>query len=331
MTGTPGISRLPHCFRSRDTGTAEVVLLSIAFDLSRRVRSGWIALAAVLLLALLGSSASADEPVRVEGSPLVARAIAPAIPLIRERGIAVKLDSAIPASTAIINVGQGTADIALSARPMTTTERANFPTKRFSETPVAWQAVALIVPRDVWEGGVRAISREQAQRIYEAKLTNWKELGGPDRPIKFYNPAQGQGVWEMFVTWIYGDMRKAPLGENFEPVADASEARNMIEFIGGSLSLIPTSMADPKRGIYSLAVRGEKGETAEALPGAVRDRSYPVARPLFLIAGERPTGDVRKFIEFLRSPEGQVAVGKSGEFVPAVALVEGGESEGAGR
>lgn len=323
MTGTPRavVSLLP--LRTRKAHAAFSARCMMDAPRSRRPSiAGGAAIALLLLLSSGSPRAHADEPVRVEGSPLVARAIAPAIPLIRERGIAVKLDSAIQASAAITSVGQSTADIALSARPLTTTERATFPARRFSEVVVAFQAVALVVPRGVWEGGVRALSREEARRVYEGKLVNWSEVGGPDLPIKFYNPAQGQGVWELFATWLYGDLRKAPLGESFEAVADAFETRNMIEFIGGSLSVLPAPMADPKRGIYALAVRGEKGETIEPSPSAVRARDYPIARPLLLITGERPTGDVRKFLEFLRGPEGQAAVGKSGEFVPAVAPEE---------
>ncbi len=179
-----------------------------------------------------------------------------------------------------------------------------------------------MVPSDVWESGVRSLSRAQAQEIYEGKLVNWKEAGGLDEPIKFYNPAQGQGVWELFVTWVYGDIRKAPLGESFEAAADGTEARNLVEFHAGSLSVIPALMADPKRGVHALALRGDDGQSIEPTAPVVRERNYPLARQLFLIAGERPTGDVRKLLEYMRSAEGQAAVGKSGEFVPAFAPEE---------
>jgi ABC-type phosphate transport system substrate-binding protein len=58
---------------------------------------------------------------------------------------------------------------------------------------------------------VKAISKKEFAALYEGALGNWKALGGEDRKIKFFNPEQGRGIWELFVTWCYGDIRKAPL------------------------------------------------------------------------------------------------------------------------
>src|SRR6187402_3089955 len=48
---------------------------------------------------------------------------------------------------------------------------------------VGEDAVALIVSKDVYEGGVRSLTKQQAKDVYESKVTNWKDLGGPDQRI----------------------------------------------------------------------------------------------------------------------------------------------------
>jgi phosphate transport system substrate-binding protein len=41
---------------------------------------------------------------------------------------------------------------------------------------------------------------------------------------------------------------------------------------------------------------------------SLRDRSYPLIRPLFLISRGQPWGNVRQFIDFVLSPAGQTIV-----------------------
>jgi phosphate transport system substrate-binding protein len=204
--------------------------------------------------------------------------------------------------SAISSVGDGSADIAVSGRPITGPERAAFPEKRFYEMIFGIQALTFIVPKDVWESGVHALNRDQIRRIYEREITNWKDVGGEDRPIKFYNPEQGHGVWEFFVTWLYGEQRKAPLGENFETVGESEETRNTVEFNAGSISVAPAGVADNKE-VFALSIRDDKGEAIEPTPRNIREKRYPVQRPLFLVTGERPTGRIKDIVEFMLGKE----------------------------
>ncbi len=68
----------------------------------------------------------------------------------------------------------------------------------------------MIVAKDVWDGGVKALSKEQIRDIYEGRITNWKDAGGKDQRIVFFNKEPGRGTWEVFAHWVYGDPKKAP-------------------------------------------------------------------------------------------------------------------------
>ena len=49
--------------------------------------------------------------------------------------------------------------------------------------PVAWDALAIIVNP---QNPVDNVSLEQIKKVYSGKIRNWKQLGGPDKPIKLY-------------------------------------------------------------------------------------------------------------------------------------------------
>jgi phosphate transport system substrate-binding protein len=164
------------------------------------------------LFALAGS-AMADLLV-VRGTAIVGHPVAAVSEdLKKEFGIEFKVVTEGGSAAGIAGVGQDVVDIGLSVRPVSGEERAAFPDKRFIETKIGAQAVLVVVPEEIWQAGVRKLTRKQLIAIYEKRVKNWKELGGADREIVFYNRPggfSGRGVWDLFVIWLYEDVRKAP-------------------------------------------------------------------------------------------------------------------------
>jgi phosphate transport system substrate-binding protein len=259
----------------------------------------------------------AVETIRVQGSVVIREVLRNAAPVLRnELGVEIRLFSELGSSQAIVAVGAETAEVAMATRALTAGDRASYPEKHFDEVQIGMQVVALAVPVDVWNTGVRAVSKEQAIGIYEGTLQNWKALGGEDRRIKFYNVRQGQGIWELFVLWLYGDVRRAPLGK-FEMVNSAEDARSSVEFNAGSMSLLAPKYIDGKA-VFALALKLGDGSIIEPKREACLSGKYPLARPLYLICGEKPTGPVKKLFDFMVSPKGQEFVQKAG-FLPMTA------------
>jgi phosphate transport system substrate-binding protein len=65
-----------------------------------------------------------------------------------------------------------------------------------------------------------------------------------------------------------------------------------------------------------LKVSNKKGETALE-PGAdvARSGKYPISRKLYVYTAGEPTGELKEYIDWILSPEGQKIVEKEG-FVP---------------
>ena len=263
---------------------------------------------ALLAAALLTARADA-ETFKMQGSPVLAHVMIAADPPLREQGIQIKVWVEGSSTLAANVMGEGQVDFALMTRMLTATDRAHFPGRELKDYMIGLQAVALIVPRDVWDGGVHALTKAQMLGIYEGTIRNWKELGGPDLPIKFFNSERGRGVWELFATWLYGETRKAPVGK-FPITVDGEDARNTIHFTAGGLGLAQFNWIDGKE-IFGLAITGDDGKLIEpTIPNAASGK-YPLARPAVVAVGEKPVGEKKKVIDFLLSPAGQDIVEKS--------------------
>jgi phosphate transport system substrate-binding protein len=62
-----------------------------------------------------------------------------------------------------------------------------------------------------------------------------------------------------------------------------------------------------------LKVSAKKGQPGIE-PGELvaRDKSYPIARELYIYTLGEPTGDVKTFLDWVKGPEGQAIVSKEG-------------------
>src|SRR5439155_24407133 len=159
-------------------------------------------------------------------------------------------------------LADGSAQIAMTSRPLTPEDRADAPDVLFNEIYVGEQVVAVAVTQDVWQGGVRTLTRAQVRDIYERRCTNWKQLGGPDQKIAFFNASEGRGVWELFAQWLYDDAKKAPLGD-FPMIGSNAEARDTLEFTRGAASILSPLMIDGKA-IFAIELKEKKEDHPEA-------------------------------------------------------------------
>lgn len=262
--------------------------------------------ACALLFATAPVRSDEPAPVRMQGVPHVAKVMRSAVAPLSKQGLEVKVGEDCGNVPAIAALGNGEIDIALLGRPMTAEERVSYPDKKFHEFPLGSQAIVIMVSKSVWEGGVRALKKEQLMELYEGRIKSWKELGGADEPTKFFEPAHGRGTWEIFATWLYGDMRKAP-AVPWEEVPGGAEAQTAVQFQAGSAAVAPFRWAD-KRDAFPLALIVEDGAVIEPTPENVASGKYPLTRPAFIVTGDRPATHKRKVIEFMESAAGQEIV-----------------------
>lgn len=264
---------------------------------------------AALLAALLAMPAAAA--LRVDGSTTVNPVVVRAAEALRaERGQEIVVDTQGGSSGGIAALGDGRVDVAMASRPLADSDRAKFPRARFTPVEIGLDAVALVVSRDVWEGGVRALSRAQVRAIYEGRIRNWREVGGPDRRIVFFNKEPGRGTWEVFAHWAYGAADRAPL-VSLPEVGSNEEGRTKVAATRGAVTQLSAAWADGET-TFALAVEADDGARVAPTVANLAAGRYPLTRPLLVITDGEPGPAARALIDFLLGPRGQELVRASG-------------------
>jgi phosphate transport system substrate-binding protein len=250
-------------------------------------------------------------PLKINGSTTVNLPAAEAAEILRaEKKMDIQVDTQGGSSGGISMLAEGLVQIGMASRPVNDEDTVKFPNCKFHSVHVGEDAVALIVSADVWNGGVKSITKEQTKGIYEGTIVNWKYLGGPDKRIAFFNKEPGRGTWEVFANWVYGDHKKAPQ-VSFPEVGGNEETRNKVASTRGALSQLSSSWADAKT-VFALSIKTETGEAIPPTHENIATKKYPMSRSLFLITNGEPSGDARTFIDFVLTPRGQDLVKKHG-------------------
>lgn len=273
------------------------------------VRRRQLAFVAILLPILCLSSLAAA--LKINGSTTVNLPVAEAAENLRvEKKMDIQVDTQGGSAGGISMLGDGLVQIGMSSKHITQDERARYPEVQFKETHIGEDAVAMIVSRDVWQGGVKSLSKAQLKDIYEGKIKNWKDVGGPDRRIAFFNKEPGRGTWEVFAHWIYGNSKNTPQ-VSFPEVGGNEETRNKVASTRGAISQLSSSWADGKS-VFALAIQGADGRALPPTTEHIATGKYPLSRPLFVLTNGDPTGESRTMIDYLLSERGQALVRKHG-------------------
>jgi phosphate transport system substrate-binding protein len=179
---------------------------------------------------------------------------------------------------------------------------------------IARDAIAVIVNP---ENPVSQLTLKQISDIYSGKISNWSEVGGDDRPIVRLSRETNSGTHVYFLetvirlgnskdkTLFSMDTLLLPSSEGI--IAEVRQNPNAIGYDG--LGYVP-------KDLKMIAIAKEKGG-AYVLPSiaTVNDKSYPIARDLYMYTNGDPTGIVKTYLDWILSSEAQQIVADLG-FVP---------------
>lgn len=265
----------------------------------------------LLPLLLFCAQLAAAETLKINGSTTVNLPAAEAAEILRaEQKLDIQVDTQGGSSGGISMLGDGLVQIGMLSKHVSDDDRAKYPAVKFNEIQIGEDAVALIVSKDVWDGGVRALTKQQIKDIYESKITNWKDVGGKPQRIAFFNKEPGRGTWEVFAHWVYGSPKAAPQ-VSFPEVGGNEETRNKVGSTRGGLSQLSSSWADGKK-VFALGIKLDDGTVVDPTNDNIATKKYPLSRSLLLLTNGEPTGVAKTYVEFLLSDRGQDLVKKHG-------------------
>ena len=150
------------------------------------------------------------------------------------------------------------------------------------------------------------LTMAQLKDIYQGRIRNWQEVGGPDKEIVVISRDTSSGTYEVWEEKVMKKERVYPgallQASNGAVVTGVSKNPHAVGYIGiGYLN----------DQVKALTVDGVPGTKETTLNGR-----FPVSRALFMFTRGWPTGEAAKFLNYVMHPEkGQKFVEKSG-YVP---------------
>lgn len=218
--------------------------------------------------------------------------------------------------TGIAALINGTVGIANASREMKPEEIERAKERGINpvEHTVAQDALAVVVNP---ENTLDHLTFQQIAHIYTGRVTNWKELGGQDRPIVALSRESNSGTYVFFLENV------VQVGAGDSDALFSPETLLLLssEVISREVEQNPNAIGYDGLGYVT---PGQKTIAVARAPGepfvapsieTVNQGLYPIARPLYMYTNGEPTGAIKSYLEWIWSDEGQALVREVG-FVP---------------
>ncbi|MDR1471014.1 MAG: phosphate ABC transporter substrate-binding protein [Synergistaceae bacterium] len=259
--------------------------------------------AAAVAVAGLGSAAGAASEIAINGSTTVlpfAQSTAEAFMKLRpDVRISVSGGGSGNGAKSLID---GMVQIASMSRAMKDSE-INDAKKKGIDPVRHTVAVDCIVPIVHPSNPVNNLTVSQIRDIYAGSITNWKDVGGPDKRIAVVGRDTSSGTYEV---WEEKVMKGTPVTPRALIVASSGA---LVQTVAGnplSIGYDSLGYVDPKL-VKALGIDGVKGT-----PDTARDGTIATSRLLYMYTNGAPAGDVKAYLDFLTSDDGQRYVAREG-------------------
>lgn len=223
---------------------------------------------------------------------------------------------------------QGNLDFAITSEPLVRADEA----LGLEATPVAIDGIAVVVHPSLT--GINHLSLEQLQQIYTSQVTNWRQLGGPNRPIVPISRDEKSGTTRFFRHEV---LKGAPFGKTVKLLQSITADLGKVAtnpgsiYFGTAAQLVgqcrvkPLPLLSGNQAIAPYA--GKLVPRDRACTGSPRNqpnatafqaKTYPLARSLFVVTKrntEQAEQAGKAYIALLQSPTGQEVIQAAG-FVP---------------
>jgi len=206
----------------------------------------------------------------------------------------------------IMGIAERKFNIAMASREVTADEKQRYDDK-FQEFKIGVDGICIAVSDKVYQEGVKALSRDQIKGIYTGKITNWKDVGGPDEEIYVIAREDGSGTRDTFNKEIFGSEDAETPGVDTVALGSA-EVKTAIAGSDNAIGYLGFNYLGG--GVQAIAFDGFM-PTHEN----IKLDLYELHRHLYLYTYGEPSPGAKAFIEFVQGPEGQRIASEQG-FIP---------------
>ncbi len=255
----------------------------------------------MLIFLLVSFPLYAREKVRITGSTTLYPIISELSEKYMDNNPEVSIScSSTGSGVGILSVINGTADIGNASRKIKAKEEklAQEKGKALEEIIIAADGIVIITHKD---NKIRNLTTEQINKIYSGEITNWKGVGGHDKPIVIFSRDASSGTFDVFKKRIMG---KDKLTESAIFLASNKSVRDAVRETEYSIGYISF-------GYVNETVRTVKVNGVEPSIKNIHSSAYPLSRKLYIYT-YRPSTICRKFIDYVLSEQGQDYIRKLG-------------------
>lgn len=169
---------------------------------------------------------------------------------------------------------------------------------------IAMDGLAVMTNED---NPVKGLTVGEIGKVFRGEITNWKQLGGPDKKISLYGRQSNSGTFVYFRDNVlesdYSSNMKRMNG-NAQIVESVKNDEAGIGYVGIGYVVKDDKVVDGLN-VLNIAKDADSKAASPLKPENVKTGTYPLARPLNQYTNGKPTGLVRDFIKYELSDKGQ--------------------------
>lgn len=206
---------------------------------------------------------------------------------------AVVYNAANGSTQGIKNVLAGSADLAGVSRPLSPAETAD----GLTATPIAQDQIAVVIGKN--NPFNQSLTSEQVKNIFQGKVNNWSQVGGPDAEIQVINRPPISGTHQTFkeLVLLGEDFGKTPNIRTLEQDATTP----LLQALGNNgIGYATYGQVVNQQTVRSLSIDNASPDQA----------NYPYQRQLYYVYKNPPKQNVKDFLGYVFSPAGQTSLGK---------------------
>jgi phosphate transport system substrate-binding protein len=200
----------------------------------------------------------------------------------------------------IKSLAEGKVNLAGSGRVLTAEEKK----LGLLGTIVGYDGLAVYVNRS---NPVKDLSKEQLKDIFTGKVKSWKQLGGKDvKIVPLIEPvASKRATVQMVQEQVLDGAAFAPGLRELDQLKDqvAAVARDEGAICFASVGFLASAEASVRGAVRAVAV-----DSTDPNDANIRSGAYLLSRPMLLVTKGLPSGDVKAFLDFVLSRDGQAVV-----------------------
>lgn len=264
----------------------------------------------LIFSAIFAASCKKKEAINISGSTTVLPVIAKAAEQFKLNHPNINIIVNAGGSGVGVNqLGEDKIEIGMISRDITDDELNEYPGVKFVSHSIGKDAVVPVVSSEIYNYGVHALSLEQIGKIYKGEINNWKQVNGPDKDILAVDKENSRGTRHVFMEYVLGDKKAVAQGSDLV-LGSNNEEQTAIVQSDSAIGMLSNAWLN--KDVNGLSIVLSDNSVINPTITNIINGKFPITRDLFLITNGNPDGNIKRFIDFILSKEGQKIVEELG-------------------